>query len=193
VNRNVLGRHQRHAGDGARAASLAVALLAGALLAGLMAGCGGGGGGTSAATTSAKVSSTTTSTTAEASTTTTPSTTETASGGNGQVGEASPSAAAIAVLTSNDPALVCDRYVTSRYLRTAYGDHQGCVQAQAPGSAADSVETQREADSGAGTVKLSVVPSGGPYDGEKVTVSLVAEGGGNWRVDSLNAHVPVGP
>jgi hypothetical protein len=87
--------------------------------------------------------------------------------------------------------VVCGRYVTQRYLRVAYGDHEGCVQGQHPGSHATSVEVTH-ADSGSTSAKLTLVPTGGPYDGEKLEVVLV-EQHGTWRVDALHANVPVGP
>jgi hypothetical protein len=37
-----------------------------------------------------------------------------------------------------------------------------------------------------------VVPKGGLYDGDKITVSLVKEDG-TWKVDSLKSNAPVGP
>jgi hypothetical protein len=36
------------------------------------------------------------------------------------------------------------------------------------------------------------VPDGGPYDGTEVKASLVLDEG-TWKVDSLQADVPVGP
>jgi hypothetical protein len=36
-----------------------------------------------------------------------------------------------------------------------------------------------------------VVPTGGPYDGERITVSLVRDP--RWAVDQLKSNVPVGP
>jgi hypothetical protein len=39
---------------------------------------------------------------------------------------------------------------------------------------------------------VRVRPSGGVYDGERITVSLVREGG-EWKIDALHSNVPVGP
>jgi hypothetical protein len=96
-----------------------------------------------------------------------------------------------AVLTSSDPADACGHFVTKRYLRVAYGGRQGCVQAQAPGSTARELDA-KDLRIGDDRARVVVVPSGGPYDGERVTVALVRSGPG-WAVDELDADVPVGP
>jgi hypothetical protein len=194
VNRDVPRRPRDRRLHGPGATALAVAILAGALLAGVTAGCGGGGGSTSTtASSSSTTSSSSTSPSAQTTNSTTTTGTAATSGGNSQpsLTPRTPSAAATTVLTSHDPALVCARTVTQRYLRVAYGGRRGCVDAQAPGSAANAVETPHEVVR-AGTAKVVAVASGGPYDGEKITVSLVKENG-TWKVDALHAHVPVGP
>ena len=86
---------------------------------------------------------------------------------------------------------ICDVFVTERYVRTAYGAREGCLAAQRPGALADSVRgrpVRRNADE----ASVTVVPSGGPYDGIEVEVELIREGG-LWRVDSLKADIPAGP
>ena len=100
-----------------------------------------------------------------------------------------------AVLTgSESPATICDSLVTSAYVKTAYGDHEGCLAAQQPGSLAKSVDVGdvQEADASASAV---AVPSGGPYHGVDVEVELVpaTDLDGAWLVDSLLADVPAGP
>jgi hypothetical protein len=104
-----------------------------------------------------------------------------------------------AVLTSSDPDKACaSLYVTQHYLEVAYGGKQGCVKAQAPGSAAKSVRIEGvirpdTASTTAPEVIAKVVPSGGGlYEGEKITVSLVRQGAG-WKVDGLKSNAPVGP
>ena len=99
-----------------------------------------------------------------------------------------------AVLTSNDPADVCGRFATERYLKAAYGDKQGCVRAQQPGSAARSLKSFGVAqEAGQGTsVVADAVPVGGPYGGHTVHVGLVFAGD-RYRVDSMKADLPVGP
>jgi hypothetical protein len=95
-----------------------------------------------------------------------------------------------AVLTSGH-GYACSRLVvTDQYIKTAYGDRQGCVKAQSEAGAADSLQFKgvRVADTRA---KAIVVPSGGLYDGERITVSLVRDG--HWVVDALESNVPVGP
>ncbi len=100
-----------------------------------------------------------------------------------------------AAVTSGDPAKACGRYVTQHYLRVAYGGHKGCVQAQAPGSAATSFRSYRVVHASHHPVRaptVIVVPQGGPYDGERIRVSLVL-GGPGYQVNALHANVPVGP
>ena len=99
--------------------------------------------------------------------------------------------AAEAVLTSSDPGKACGKYVTEHYLSVAYGGRQGCVNAQVPGSAADQLEFKSVRVDG-DRARAVVVPSGGPYDGERVTVSVVRDGP-RWAVDALDANIPVGP
>jgi hypothetical protein len=95
-----------------------------------------------------------------------------------------------AVLTSDDPADACGRYVTQHFLSIAYGSRQGCVQAQAPGSAASSLSSYSTTILGQ-TATAVAKPMGGPYDGARVTVTLV--GGPSFRVDGLRSNIPVGP
>ena len=163
-------------------------MLAVAIVVAAFAGCGGDGDGESAgATTTSPQASTSTSTT-----------TTSGNGGDAFVIErAGPKKqvrrAVEAVLTSGDAAGACGRYVTGRYLKAAYGGRQGCVQAQGPGSAARSLRSFRaQFGQVAGTASAVAVPSGGPYDGAEVEVSLV-QGGPGYQVDALHADVPVGP
>ena len=99
-----------------------------------------------------------------------------------------------AVLTSSDPAEVCRRYVTEHYLKVAYGDKQGCVQAQAPGSAAKSLRSLRIVQLGTqGTIATATaVPNGGLYDGSKVAITLLFDSH-HYRVNAVHSNVPVGP
>jgi hypothetical protein len=157
-----------------------------------LAGCGGGGGGGtgSTATTSAGAAGSTTSGQGKATTAGSPF----GSGGGVAKGH-TVSDVLDAVLTSGDPDKACGTdYVTERYLSAAYGGEQGCVQATKPQSAADSLDIQGLAGGSAkpGSVSVTVLPHGGVYDGEKITVSLVREGP-EWKIDSLKSNAPVGP
>jgi hypothetical protein len=96
-----------------------------------------------------------------------------------------------AVLASGDPSKACGESVTPAYVTRAYGDHKACVQAQKPGSAARSVAIDRIEIAGR-AAKAMAVPSGGPSNGETITVSLVFAGG-VWKVDALKSNAPVGP
>jgi hypothetical protein len=174
------------------------AALAAALVAAALAGCGGGGSESStsgSSSTSASVS--TASTAATHATSTTKTTTGPASGSNtGQSGQQLTVPQVVnALLTSSDPAKVCSTgYVTQHYLAAAYGGKQGCVQAQNPKNAATSVDvgpvTQASNQPRVATAKA--IPTGGLYDGEKLTASLVQEDG-SWKLDALKSNAPVGP
>jgi hypothetical protein len=94
------------------------------------------------------------------------------------------------VLTSND-AVACSRSsVTEHYLNASYGGHEGCVNARTPGSVADSIDLKSLRIEGDRATAV-VVPSGGPYDAERIAVSLVADP--RWAIDALHSNVPVGP
>ncbi len=102
------------------------------------------------------------------------------------------------MLVSGDSKKACGSgYVTPHYLEAAYGGKQGCLQAQSAHSAAKSLRIgdvirPDTASSPPPVAIAKVVPSGGLYDGEKITVSLVKEGG-DWKVDELRSNAPVGP
>jgi hypothetical protein len=169
-------------------------VLALAVLAGALAGCGGGASGE----TSTTPSSTTRSTTSTTEASTTQASTTGTGGGTHYLPKALGSKQAVgtaveAVLTSGHPG-ACSRYVTERYLHVAYGGRQGCIQAQAPGSAATSLRSLRiEQEATQGTLVIALaVPDGGPYDGTKVRVRLFFQSD-HYKVDHLDAHVPVGP
>ena len=84
-----------------------------------------------------------------------------------------------AVLTSGKAADTCGRYVTQRYLRSAYGGREGCAKAQVPGSAANELGLQsdlrvngdRGGDCGGRSLRRPL-----RRWGERVTVSLVRDG-----------------
>ena len=162
--------------DGAHAGALALAV---AIV--VLAGCGGDGDGESASSTQAQTSTSTTTTSDN--------------GGPSHLDRVEPQQqvreAVEAVLTSGDAADACGRYVTEHYLEAAYGDREGCVQAQAPTSAARTLDFSDLRINGDRATTV-VVPSGGPYDSERVTVLLVDDGL-RWAVDELDANVPVGP
>jgi hypothetical protein len=186
VRGHVRDRPRRRQGAHAGALALAVGMVVAALT-----GCGGDGNDTAG-------SPPTKSTTAAQGTTSGPKTTTSGrNGGSAPASLGSKSAvgtAVVAVLTSTDPVDACDKYVTDHYLNVAYGGRQGCVQAQAPGSAARSLRSFRIVQFGTqGTIAVAeAVPNGGPYDGSKVVISLLF-GSDHYRVDRLHANVPVGP
>jgi hypothetical protein len=94
------------------------------------------------------------------------------------------------VLTSGY-GFTCSRLlVTHRYVETAYGDRQGCLRAQSGGGAARSLDFKEVRPAGNRATAV-VVPAGGLYDGDRITVSLVRDQ--RWLVDALQSDVPVGP
>jgi hypothetical protein len=172
----------------------AVAVV-GAVVAAAFAGCGGGGASSDATPATSSPPSTVPSNTTTT-TTSTESTTSTGGGGStttAQVGQAhTPRQAVEAVLTSADPSKACGAgYVTEHYLEAAYGGHEGCVKAQSPKSAATSLGSDHSVAI-ADRILVTVRPSGGLYDGEKIMVMLRREDG-SWKVDSLKSNAPVGP
>jgi hypothetical protein len=93
---------------------------------------------------------------------------------------------------SPNPATACStELVTARYLRVAYGDRQGCVQAVSPESAPQSLGPYEQRVNG-DRARVKLHPSDGTYDGDKITVTLVQQDGA-WKVDALKSNAPVGP
>jgi hypothetical protein len=80
--------------------------------------------------------------------------------------------------------------VTSRYVRSAYGDEQGCEAAikRLPVFDVEVSDIKVQGD----TATAKAVPDGGPNKGETIKVELVREGG-VWKVDSAVSNAPPGP
>jgi hypothetical protein len=172
-----------------------IACLAAALA--LLAGCGGDDETTSSTT------STTEPTTTPATGPTGP-TGEDGGGGGGSEGESrgeggkpaanagsDPESALEEFFTSGDPDLVCGELATEALIADAYGDEQGCRQAQVPDAVPESIEV-KELDESGDAAEALVVPKGGPNDGFDHEVLLVREGD-VWVVDSLEVDIPAGP
>lgn len=94
------------------------------------------------------------------------------------------------LLTSLRPAKVCGA-ATDGFLRRGYGDRAGCAAAVDPASQAKAVTVRRLEITG-DTATAVAGPDGGVYDGERLDVVLVREGDA-WKVDRLEADIPVGP
>ncbi len=94
------------------------------------------------------------------------------------------------VLTSTDPLACHPPFVTRRFLEAAYGGHEGCVRSRTPGSVASQVRIKQLVVAGDHATAVAI-PTGGPNDGESITVSLVRDP--HWSVDRLRSNVPVGP
>jgi hypothetical protein len=155
-----------------------------------LAACGGGAEDDPTSTITTTTSSTErTSTTAES---TTAETTTTADADEPEpAGAADPIAAANAVLTSEGtPEQACERFVTPRFIETAYGGRENCIASRAESALAQGLALGPAVEENAN--HLVVIPQGGPYDGVKVEIDLVRDAGG-FRVDALEADVPPGP
>jgi hypothetical protein len=173
---------------------VAAIAVAATLAAGALAGCGGGGDET---TTGAGTAGTPPGTTSSWSTTTGATTTGGAGGAaDSQVEKGHTIADVVdAVLASGDPDKACGSdYVTDAYISAAYGDEDGCIQAQTKASAADSARIQSVQPASLDPPRASAkaTPEGGQYDGEELTIKLVKEDD-VWKVDSLESDAPVGP
>jgi hypothetical protein len=94
------------------------------------------------------------------------------------------------VVSGGDPELVCDELATERFIRSAYGNLQGCR---------DAVLAQRTVDVrvvgvtiDGSSARATAIPLAGPSEGDRQKAELVLEAG-VWRVDALRSNAPVGP
>ena len=94
------------------------------------------------------------------------------------------------VIGGGEPAAVCGSLVTSRYLRQAYGNEQGCRAALGAQNLFGVEVTQVEIDGARATADAE--PKGGPNKGETIKVELIEEGA-TWKVDSALSNAPPGP
>jgi hypothetical protein len=95
------------------------------------------------------------------------------------------------VLVLGGAATCGPRVVTPRYVKTGYGSHEGCIEAtRSRAGVADGIEFKAVRIEG-NHATVVVIPAGGTYDAERVTVSLVRDR--RWAIDRLDADVPVGP
>jgi hypothetical protein len=165
------------------------ALITAVLALGVLAGCGDDepesttAAVTTPATTTAETTSTATTTTSEGEETTTTDAT-----GEGAEG---PILAVAGVLTTHATAEeACGTFVTENFLETAYGGKENCLTAREEQPLASEIALDESAENTA--THMTVIPKGGSYDGAKVEVDVVEEGG-RYKVDALVADVPAGP
>ncbi len=100
-------------------------------------------------------------------------------------------AALAAALGSVRASEACEGAVTPGFIERAYGDRAGCAAALNRAGRAEAADV-RALEIGPDTAVAVVRPLGGVYDGERLEVTLVREGG-SWRVDRLEADLAVGP
>lgn len=150
----------------------------------LLAGCGEKG---EPATTGPVVTETTTTTSPNTTTSTTP-------GGNKGTKPAPQrvKASVKAFLISSNAAAVCDRTLTARFLRRAYGDRKGCIAARKPPTLADSAQVTDVSVFGASKSTAKAKAKGGIYAGQRLDVTLILMGA-TWRIDQVGSNVKVGP
>ena len=98
--------------------------------------------------------------------------------------------AAIAVLGGGDVGAACTDLVTERYVKSAYGDAQGCKAAVSKQGSFSVSVSDIQINGSKATAKAK--PAAGPNKGETIKVELVEEGG-TWRVDSAGSNAPAGP
>jgi hypothetical protein len=115
-------------------------------------------------------------------------------GGGGGGGQATPEEqvedAVVAVIGGGDPADACSALVTDRYVRTAYGDSQGCRAAVSKQGSFDVLVSAVDIQGSRASAKAK--PAAGPNKGETINVKLVEEQG-TWKVDSALSNAPAGP
>jgi hypothetical protein len=101
-------------------------------------------------------------------------------------------AAIAAVLSDADSERVCREVLSEDALASAYGDLQGCIDGRRPVTLADGIRELRDLELDGGTATAVVVPDGGLYDRVELELTAVRDGD-SWRIDSLQADIPVGP
>lgn len=112
---------------------------------------------------------------------------------NGADDLAAAQAAADAFLASPNAAAVCDKGITPKLLKRAYGDRKGCLKARKPASLAKDVRITASKLGADGTATVIASAEGGVYGkGEKLTMTVVRDGGA-WRVDTVKSNAKVGP
>lgn len=113
---------------------------------------------------------------------------------NGAADLAAAQAAADAFLASPNAAAICDKGITPKLLKSSYGDRKGCLKARKPAALAKNVRITSATLGAAGTATVVAAAKGGVYGkGEKVTMTLVRDGDGAWRVNVVKSNAKVGP
>lgn len=96
--------------------------------------------------------------------------------------------AASAFLTSTEAARVCDSGITPALLEKQYGNRAGCIADRKPSKLAQKAVIAPAKIGAAGTATVMATATGGDYGkGEKLTLSVVRDGTGTWRVDMVKS------
>lgn len=116
------------------------------------------------------------------------------SGGSGGAQRPSPDRAielsVVAVLGGANEDAACSGFATARYVKTAYGDEQGCRAAVSKRPHGEVSVSAIDVSGQTATAKAE--PASGPNKDETVQVELVNEGQ-TWKVDSAKSNAPPGP
>lgn len=100
--------------------------------------------------------------------------------------------AAIAFLVSPDAVAICDQGITARLLQQGYGDRKRCLSTRKPRTLAENVTIGSLQLGEAGGATVIATARGGDYGkGEKVTMRLVRDAAGLWRVDAVKTQAPI--
>ncbi|MBA2522533.1 MAG: hypothetical protein H0V25_04290 [Solirubrobacterales bacterium] len=104
--------------------------------------------------------------------------------------------AATAFLNSPVAETVCDSRTTPEFLQREYGGRAGCLAARKPGGAAEPAKVakvgQVGVDSGSATVVARA--AGGSYGaGQTLTMSIVRDGSGTWRIARIQSSASAKP
>lgn len=104
--------------------------------------------------------------------------------------------AATAFLNSPAAETVCDSGITPELLQREYGGRAGCLSARQPGGAAEPAKVakvgQVRVDSGNATVVARA--GGGSYGaGQTLTMSIVRDGSGTWRIARIQSSASAKP
>ncbi|MEO8470009.1 MAG: hypothetical protein ABI573_10125, partial [Chloroflexota bacterium] len=85
-----------------------------------------------------------------------------------------------------EAARVCDSGITPALLKRRYGNRAGCIGGRKPSTLAQKAVIAPAKLGAAGTATVMATASGGDYGkGEKLTLTVVRDGTGTWRVDTV--------
>jgi hypothetical protein len=90
-----------------------------------------------------------------------------------------------------DPS-ICDELTTEDFLKEAYGNRKNCVESRMPGALADRVTILGRRPGPGGSTVVTVKPEGGVFGGQTLQVTVV-KAGDTWKIDKISGNAKVGP